>query len=307
MKKLLLLAMSLVSLSVFAAEDPFADLEKLIGEGNTGHNAANKVLDQATNDKWKYAAAEKIESTNIMNDGFTVKTTEILYNGASVEKYRVYYAESSLSTITDTSKIKDIILTATEKKDNMVSLKLTGLKENTTYFVVVSPVDPTNPSAEALSMISDEISVKTTAPTAAAPATAAAGLENVSYTYKDNTVTLTWSPLANNSNVDVQVRHQSETAYKKVGTAKGSAGKLSFDVTKSGNYFLKMSATDGNGAVIGKEHIQTVKVDSVNAPAADKPIVQTAPKVGPASNLLYGVAFFALLFYVVYRFRRIEA
>lgn len=306
MKKLLLLVTTFLSLSVFAADDPFADLEKLIGDSSTGHNAANKVLDQASNDKWKYAGTEKIESSDITTDGFTIKTTEVLYNGASVEKYRVYYAENSLSTITDTSKIKDEILAPINKKDGMVHLRISNLKADTTYFVVVSPVDPTNPSAEALSMISDEISIRTTTATPTAAANTANGLENVSYTYKDNTVTLTWSPLAANSNVDVQVRHQSETAYKKVGTAKGNNGKLSFDVTKSGNYFLKMSAMDGNGTMIGKEHIQTVKVDSVNAPA-DKPVVQTAPKVGPASNMLFGIGFFALLFYVVYRMRRIEA
>ncbi len=305
MKKLLLFIATLISFSVLAADDPFADLEKLIGDGSTGHNSADKVLDQASTDKRKYAGSEKIQSSDIMNDNIVIKTTEVLYNGTSVEKYRIYYAESSLSTITDTSKIKDVIVTPTEKKDGMVSLKLTGLKENTTYFVVVSPVDPTNPSAEALSMISDEISFKTNTSTTVVN-TASAGLENVSYTYKDNTVTLTWTPLVSSSTVDVQVRHQSETSYKKVGTVKGSTGKLSFDVSKSGNYFLKMSATDGNGTMIGKEHIQTVKVDSINAPA-DKPIVQTAPKVGPTSNMLFGIAIFSLLFYVVFRMRKIEA
>jgi hypothetical protein len=174
MKKLLLFVASFLALSVFAADDPFADLEKLIGEDSKGHNAANKVLDEATKNNWKYAGPEKIESSMVLADAVTIKTTEVLYNGASVEKYRVYYAESSLSTITDTSKIKDIILTPTEKKDGMVSLKLSGLKENTTYFVVVSPVDPTNPSAEALSMISDEISVKTTTNTPAPSANTAA-------------------------------------------------------------------------------------------------------------------------------------
>ena len=321
---LLLFSVSLFVTSTFAASDfDMNGLEALLkdtttktGTGTSAtwginlHKSANKVLDQAAGDTWKYAGAEKTETADIMADGLTIKTTEIMYNGKSVEKYRVYYAESSLASIQDTSKIKDMIVSPSDKKDSMVNLKLTGLKADTMYYIVVAPVDPTNPSAEPLSMISDEINARTAKVTWMANAdknpSAVQGFENVSYDYKGNTVTLTWSPMSTASNVDVQVRHQSETSYKKVGSAKGSVGMMKFDVTKSGNYFLKLTATDANGAMIGKEHIQTVKVDSVDAPQ-DKPVVQTAPKVGPASNMLFGIGFFALLLYVVYRFRRIEA
>jgi hypothetical protein len=64
-----------------------------------------------------------------------------------------------------------------------------------------------------------------------------------------------------------------------------------------------MRALDTQGNLIGKEHIQTVKVDGVQAPAQP---VQTAPQVGPTTDLIIGLMIFAAIIYLVYRFRRIE-
>lgn len=313
MKNYLIIFWLLCVSFVFATEDPFADLDKLIEDAgaktwaSTTHNSANKILDEASNEERKYAWVEKIEAWDIQNNSITIKTTEVLYANKAVNEYRVYFAESSLATIQDTSKIQDNIIKPTESKDGMVSLILNGLKENTTYYIVVSPVNPTNPSAEALSMISDEINVKTTSSTNTSWTPTTISIENVAYTYTDNTVTITWTPLASDTTIDVQMRHQSETSYKKVGTVKWSIGKMSFDVTKAWNYFLKMSVSDSSGNMIGKEHIQTIKVDSIQTPKPSEPVVQTAPKVWPTSNLFFWIGLFSLLLYIVYRFRKIEA
>lgn len=64
-----------------------------------------------------------------------------------------------------------------------------------------------------------------------------------------------------------------------------------------------MIALNGQGEVVGKEHIQTVKIEEVEAPAEP---VETAPQVGPASDMIIGLLVFAMMIYFVYRFRRIE-
>ncbi|MDP2670184.1 MAG: hypothetical protein Q8O99_04420 [bacterium] len=175
-----------------------------------------------------------------------------------------------------------------------------GLSTNQTYYVVVAPVHPTDPTQEPLSFISDEV-MFTTQQEVAAPTEKV--FENVSYTYKDSMVTLTWTPSSAAENADIQIRHQSEATYTKVGTPAISDGKFSFSVSKSGTYFLKMTGLDANGSSVGQEHIQTVKIDEVEKPTET---VQTAPQVGPTTNIMIGLLVFGVLAYFVSRFRRIE-
>jgi hypothetical protein len=82
-------------------------------------------------------------------------------------------------------------------------------------------------------------------------------------------------------------------------------GKFNFSVDKSGNYFLKMVGLNNNWQSVGKEHIQTVKIEEVAAPNPERP-VEVAPSVGPATDMIVGLLAFAFVMYFVYRFRRIE-
>lgn len=301
----LLGAVSLVSLTV-AQADPFADLEALLGTDTANnavaqdtetHNAANTILDNSNMTKWSYAGTEKTMVSDITATTVTIDTTVSLYDKQPVESYRVYYAEKSLPTITDTASIQQIIVSPKKTVDNMVSLEIGSLKENTMYYFAVAPVDPTNINADTIAMISEEVNATTRAvPTNAATDTAATdttapantsgatpAIENVSYTQANNSINLTWKAV-NGYNMDIQIRHQADTSYKNVGNINANNGSTNFQIDKTGNYFLKMSLRDKSGATIGREHVQTVKVETIENPTA--PVVQNPPKVGPTSNML---------------------
>ena len=79
--------------------------------------------------------------------------------------------------------------------------------------MVVVPVHPTDPTQEPLSFISDEIMFITQQEIVVPTATQKV-LENVSYTYKDSMVEVTWTPSGAAQRVNIELRHQSEAAYK---------------------------------------------------------------------------------------------
>lgn len=112
-------------------------------------------------------------------------------------------------------------------------------------------------------MISDEVNFTTKKKSVAATAKI---FNQVSYTYKDSMVNLTWSSSEDAEQVEIYLRHQSEGSYTKIGTPKLTDGSFNFAVDKSGNYFLKMIALDGEGNTVGQEHIQTVKIEEVETP-----------------------------------------
>lgn len=267
----------------------------------TGHDAAEDILDDMESDKWKFAGEEKIETDEIESGYVTIKTTQVLFEGKAVEKYKIYYSNSTLAT-QDFDKITDKVVEVEKTEDMTVTLKLDGLEAGKTYYVVVAPVHPTDPTVEPLSIISNELTFTTKSGDEMVDASTKV-FEAVSYTFKDSSVDLTWKPSAVAETVEVNLRHQSEGTYQKVGTAKMSAGKYTFTVSKSGNYFLKLRALNGAGEAVGKEHIQTVKVDEVKQPAN---VVKTPPKVGPTTDLIIGLLIISTIVYLVYRVRRVE-
>lgn len=264
------------------------------------HQAAEDILDSMDSDKWAYAGPEKIEVKNVTTTGATIVTTQITYDGTPVTKYKIYYSDKTLATVQDFNQINDVIVDVITTSGTDVELSFEGLGPNQTYYIVVAPVHPTDPTQEPLSFISDEV-MFTTQQAVAAPTEKV--FENVSYTYKDSMVTLTWTPSSAAQKADIQIRHQSEATYTKVGTPTIGDGKFSFSVSKAGTYFLKMTGLDANGNAVGQEHIQTVKVDEVQKPTET---VQEAPQVGPTTNIMIGLLIFAVLAYFVSRFRRIE-
>lgn len=263
------------------------------------HAAAEDLLD-AMDDKFSYAGPEKIEVSEVGSDFVVVSTTQVLYDGQPVSKYKIYYSDTTLSNFQDFEKIQDKEVDIEKTEGTMVFLKLDELEANKTYYVVVSPVHPTDPQAEPLTMISAEVTFMTK-DMAVSPTTKV--FENVSYTYDNNMVTVTWTPSNAVDAAEIHIRHQSEGVYTKVGTPKMAEGKFTFSVNKSGNYFLKLIGTDASGKQMGQEHIQTVKVEEVQQQAEP---VQAAPKVGPTTDLLMILLVLGVVFYLVFRFRKIE-
>lgn len=197
------------------------------------------------------------------------------YQGTPVTKYKVYYSDKTLATVEDFDNITDIVLDVVSTEEKMVTLNFNNLTPNKTYYVVIVPVNPTDSTNEPLSFISDEVMFTTQQQVVAANTTEKV-FENVTYTYKDSLVTLTWTPSSAAEKAKIDLRHQSEAAYTSIDSPSFSAGTFSFTVGKPGTYFLKMVALNAAGAPVGQEHIQTIKIDEVVAPTQ---VIQAAPQV----------------------------
>lgn len=324
------------------------------------HDSAEDILNQVDDDKRSYAEDLSIKVQKRNPTSVELYTSKALYDGEEVEKYRAYYSEKTLWT-QKLDLIKDIIITRKAlagNNKNKVSLTLKNLKPETTYYIVVSPIHPTDPSNEPLTMITDEISFTTTAvappkeekpvekkeeptkqpaaeekaepkntaqaeekkePAAEAkqPANQPAEqawpkptdviFKSVNYTNNDSNITLTRNKNGQPAvqKAEVHLRHQWESAYTNIWAPMFNAWKFSFNVSKTGNYFLKLKWMNAQGDYVGKEHIQTVKVsnivDPVNNPQA---VVTNPPQVGPTSTILIGLMMLWLVTYMSFRFRR---
>jgi len=310
--------LSFVTVPVFAQEDEevakllqaLTEVDDVEGDevvveeptAEEDHNAASDILDDIEDDKWAWSAAEDIRVDSTTETSAMIMTTQITYDGTPVERYKIYYSDRTLATFQDYDQIQDVVVTPERTEGTMVYLNLDVLSSEATYYVVVAPVHPTDPTIEPLTMISDEVTFTTQRRAVSGNAKV---FNNVSYTYTDWSVTLTWTPSDDAVDAEIHLRHQSEGVYTKIGSPLMKDGSFNFSVDKSGNYFLKMVALNGEGQSVGKEHIQTVKIEEVVAPNPEKP-VEVAPSVGPATDMIVGLLAFAFVMYFVYRFRRIE-
>jgi hypothetical protein len=273
------------------AEEPTAEEQ---------HQAAEDILDAMDEDTWAYAGEEKIEVKNVTTTGAHLLVTQVTYQGTPVTQYKVYYSDKTLATVQDFDQISDRVLDVKSTEGNTVTLDFDALEANKTYYVVVAPVHPTDPTQEPLSFISDEVMFTTQQEVAVAAVTEKV-FENVSYTYKDSMVTVTWTPSSAADNTQIDLRHQSEATYTKIGSPMVNEGSFSFTVSKPGTYFLKMSAMNAAGVAVGQEHIQTIKIDEVQQPAE---VVQAAPTVGPATNLMIALMLFSVIVYAGVKYRK---
>jgi len=281
-----------------AVEDPVVDDTT----ASEQHQAAEDILNALDADTWAYAGEEKIEVKDVTTTSATIVTTQVTYQGVPVTKYKVYYSDKTLATVQDFDKITDMELDVVSTDGTMVTLNFDRLTPNGTYYVVVVPVHPTDSAQEPLSFISAEV-MFTTQQEVVAPAPTQKIFENVSYTYKDSLVTLTWTPSSAAEKTQIDLRHQSEAAYTKIGSPMVNDGTFSFTVSKPGTYFLKMSAMDAAGVTVGQEHIQTIKIDEVQQP---EQVVQAAPTVGPATNLMIALMLFSVMVYAGVKFRKAD-
>lgn len=271
------------------------------------HQAAEDILNAMDADAWAYAGEEKIEVKNVTSTGATLLVTQVTFSGVPVTKYKVYYSDKTLATVQDFDKIDDVVLDVVSTEGTTVTLNFDKLTPNKTYYVVVVPVHPTDETQEPLSFISDEVMFATQQAIAAgAPSEAGATqkvFENVSYSYKDSQVVLTWTPTSAATKTQIELRHQSESAYTKIGSPAAGDGTFSFTVSKPGTYFLKMSGMDAAGNAVWQEHIQTVKIDEVQKPAE---VVQAAPKVGPTTDLMIALMIVSVMVYAGVRYRKAQ-
>ena len=159
---------------------------------------------------------------------------------------------------------------------------------------------------------------KTTATTAATNKLHGAGeiaIENISYTFDDKSnYTVTWTALVGTTKVDVYIKNNDvDQDYTKFQTVNGSVGSVMVTLTSKGNYSIKMIPVDDLSTPLGKEYVQTIKVEGANiapnAPASTPtaPAIPTAAenvKVWPGTNILIAMMIVISLVYSIYRFRK---
>lgn len=139
-------------------------------------------------------------------------------------------------------------------------------------------------------------------------------IENISYTTDGKDMyTLTWTPLAGNADIKVEIKEDKESQYFTLNTVKGSAGKIDIKLPTAWNYNVKLTAIDPTtNTAVSKEYIQTIKVEGVVAtppPAVPTPTPTPTPQVGdtgtgPASNYIYMAILLGIVGYMMFRFRK---
>ena len=144
-------------------------------------------------------------------------------------------------------------------------------------------------------------------------------IENISYTFDDKgNYTVTWTPLVGTTKVDVYIKNNDvDQDYTKFQTVNGSVGSVTVTLTSKGNYSVKMIPVDDLSTPLGKEYVQTIKVEgpvptatTPNAPAptptpnAPTPTATENVKVWPTTNILIAIMIVMSLVYSVYRFRK---
>jgi hypothetical protein len=103
-----------------------------------------------------------------------------------------------------------------------------------------------------------------------------------------------------------------ESDYSKIGTVKASEGKIDFKISEKGNYTVKLVPIDADFLPAGSEKTYTIKVESiepvqVTTPTSTSPtettVVEKAPQVGPASDVMVGILVVIATVYAISRFR----
>lgn len=283
-------------------EAPAPEVVEEKTEWQEEHEAAEDILDSIEGDQWAFAWPQKIEVSDIKDGMVTISTTEVLFDWASVNKYNIFYSQSTLSDVSNFDSIQSKEVNVDNRKGNMAYLTLTGLTPETKYYVTVTPVHPTDPTVDWLKMTSSEVTFSTAANAPKITPTTKV-FENVSFTQNKNTITVTWTPTNIVKNGSLQVRHKDESNYVKVGTVSMNTGKYTFTVNKSGSYFLKLHWVSNEWDTLWQEQVQNIKIESFDQPEAP---VQSAPQVGPTTDLIMMLLVLAMVIYFIYRFRRIE-
>lgn len=128
-----------------------------------------------------------------MDTEVTINTTEVLFDGASVNKYNIFYSQSTLSDVSNFDAIQSMEVLVDSRNNGMVTLTLDSLNPETKYYITVTPVHPTDPTADGLKMTSSEVTFTTTASVPVVTPTTKV-FEDVSFTQNKNTLTVTWTP-----------------------------------------------------------------------------------------------------------------
>lgn len=191
------------------------------------------------------------------------------------------------------------------------------MKKNYLLIAGVFVITTVSTTANATSEIEDllkQLDASAWTATTTTTTTHAAGevtIENISYTTDGaDMYTLTWTPLAGDTDIKVEIKEDKESQYFTLNTVKWSAGKIDIKLPTAGNYNIKLTAIDPTSSTaVSKEYIQTIKVEWTTTTPTPTPTPTPAPQVwdtgtGPASSYVYMAILLGIVGYMMFRFRR---
>lgn len=293
-----------------------SELESLLNDtgsedtASTGTTASSWAEVKATTATWGYSDTDTLSA---VAQGSSIVITSPIVKDASGKQILTYVVKYSTKSMSEKIDSLEGATSPQEKSFTFVlswdlvvlpnsdmswsatdiSMKIDGLSSGTYYFIV-TPKTADNVDGNASKEITATVG-EATADHNAAGMSWSAGTQDI--TVISGTATVTWSPIAGASKMQIFAKFGSDADYKKISEVDASKWTYSFKAQSKGDFLVKLIAVDSAGATVWAEQILTGKGDvSINA-----------PKVGPASTLVIGMLLLSIVWYVTYRFRKLRS
>jgi hypothetical protein len=297
MKKILIfVALSLVAMSAVTTAAP-SSIAELLQDASFGYNDTAKL------------------SVDTIDTSMITLTSPIIRDigGNYVTEYRITYSPYLVEdlAVMDTQTLSTILKTKeTRLKSGEEDVKFTlgvddGLDTTGTYYLMVTPIDMYDDLGKSsqqvcfnleqelyaigdgcLTFAADHSAAATTpasTDTEHYVSTADMSLANISHTIDGNTVTLQWTAVGGNPDIDIFVFDTSIEKYVRLATVKMSDEKYTYVMKWDGEHIFRFVPLDG-----GKEMVYNVQAmkTSPNEPEKKDPVITTVPGTGPVENVL---------------------
>ncbi len=247
---------------------------------------------------WGYKDSDQVMVKEVGPDYVVLEAPVVKASDKVIKQYRVYYSTKSLAENLDATQVDSKTFTFDNITEDKISLKVDGLNPDTTYYAVVVPVNSDDVEGEP----SKEISFTTQKKEVEKKEHPApeVSIENVSYSISWDKLTIKWSPVKGAEKIEIYSKSINDPDYKKVWEVKASSTSYTTQVTKPGEYQIKLTPVDSEGVPVGKDYILTVKINKVQ-----KKEIKKAPKVWPETTVLFVMLILASLGYLIVRYRKI--
>lgn len=294
-------------------EDIFWDLD--LWEEDSSSSETN---DMQLNDVWGYTQNDVLEIVVTWDNSITIKSPIVLDGlWEQIKRYKIIFSNTPIDT-TDSTQLKEQNVSFDSFDKEFAEIEFKDLTKWTQYYVVIVPINKDNinwekskefsfifewttlPVENAVQPVNNTtLPVEwTTQPTSWemmwAPNTQA-DLKDVSYSMKDNWITLKWTNVEWIAKVDVFVRWEKDQDFKKVWSANMKDWQFTFNATQTWNVYAKLIPTNDIWEPVWREVVQAIKVESTPTPK-----ITTVPEVWPELNYIIAFITLMLVWYLLF-------
>lgn len=276
-------------------------------------------------DFWFSGTSGEIIVKEKTNNSITLTLPTIKKDTVTILSYEVNYGTKSITSM-DFSANKTTWFTFSQITWNTFDITLTWLQNNTLYYIMITPKDSDglawNSSKEITVMLWNWSASSTN--TAANSSTwwsknktmhssaANMSLANITHTQNKGLVTLSWTPVAGASNIELSIQKPGQKTFNTLESVLMSDGLYEFTVPAGGTYIVKFTPIDASGQPSWTEYKYTLKVNDFKTTTSqdkdsEKTNVDKEPnvdnidkvKVWPTTNITI-VIIASLLIYLVF-------